>query len=229
MTAARIFPRRRAVHAAFLPALLVALLGTGTLYAQTPNRAGLVVVHGDGSVIRRCVEFDGESISGYELLERSGLDLRMEVSGMGPTICAIDQEGCGAGEHCFCRCLSSPCEYWSYWRLEDGGWRYASVGAGNTQVSDGMVEAWVWSEGNMQKGTAQQPPDLTLDAICQAQPAAAPAPRASEPDSAPDHTPERLAGPMGLLLVLGAPLLAAAGWWVARQSRKAPQGERHEQ
>lgn len=214
-------------------ALTLWLFSAGSGYAQTPHRAGLVIVHGDGSVLSRCVEFDGESISGYELLERSGLELRMEVSGMGPTICAVDQEGCGAGEHCFCRCLSSPCEYWSYWRLEDDGWRYASVGAGNTQVSDGMVEAWVWSEGSMQKGTAPQPPDLTLDAICQAQPAAAPAPRAgapnNTPDSAPNNTPGRLAGPVGLLLVIGAPLLAAAGWWVARQGRKAPQGERHEQ
>lgn len=225
-------PRRRAWAAALLLALLI-MGRAGSVHAQTPNRAGLVIVHGDGSVTSRCVEFESESISGYELLERSGLELRTEVSGMGPTICAIGQEGCGAGEHCFCRCLSSPCEYWSYWRLEDGSWRYSSLGAGNTKVSDGAVEAWVWSEGNMQKGTAQQPPDLTLDAICQAQPAAAtPAPATPAPAAAvavPEAAPGRLAVPAGMLLVIGAPLLVAVVWWVARQRRKTPAGSRHEE
>jgi hypothetical protein len=95
-----------------------------------------------------------------------------------------------------------------------------------------MVEAWVWSKGSMQKGTAQEPPDLTLDAICQAQPAtAAPAPvaDATEAATATDAAAGRLAGPLGMLLVIGAPLLVAAGWWVARQSRKAQAGEGHEE
>lgn len=190
--------------------------------AQTPNQAGLVIVHGDDSVITRCVQFDAESISGYDLLERSGLELRMEVSGMGPTICAIEQEGCAASESCFCRCLSSPCEYWSYWRQGEAGWSYSNMGAGQTTVADGAVEAWVWGEGSMQKGTAQQPPDLSLDAICRTEAAAMPVAADARPEPAPTG---RLAGPMGMLLVLGAPLLAAAGWWLARQARKAPRGE----
>ena len=53
--------------------LLLGLLPTATLQAQTPNQAGLVVVHGDGTTTSRCVNFESESISGYELLERSGL------------------------------------------------------------------------------------------------------------------------------------------------------------
>src|SRR5690606_30109092 len=97
-------PVHRALSlAAAVMSVLVLTLLTGDVQAQTPHQAGLVVVHGDGSVISRCVQFESESISGYELLERSGLALRTEVSGMGPTICAIDEEGCAAGEHCFCR------------------------------------------------------------------------------------------------------------------------------
>ncbi len=219
-------PRRLALRAALLLALALLILGrAGALHAQTPNQAGLVILHGDGTTVSRCISFESESISGYELLERSGLEMRTEVSGMGPTLCAIDGEGCAAGEHCFCRCLSSSCEYWSYWRLEDDGWRYSNIGAGNTTVTAGVVDAWVWSEGSIQKGTAHEPPDLTLDAICQAQTAAqTSASSASEPEGAPQRT----AGSLGLLLVIGAPILVAVGWWLMRQARPAPVGQQEE-
>lgn len=216
--ARRLIPRLRTP----VVVMLLTMLSTAPVRAQTPNQAGLIIVSGDGSVSTRCVQFDAESISGYELLERSGLELRMEVSGMGPTICAIDQEGCAAGEHCFCRCLSSPCVYWSYWRLGDEGWSYSSMGAGNTTVTDGTLDAWVWGEGNMQKGTAQQPPDLTLDAICSA-------PAVSE-DAAPDipiadTTADAVTTGWAvefweIALVLGAPLPAVALWWFVRRTRR---------
>lgn len=201
--------------------ILALILLAGDVYAQTPNRAGLVVVHGDGSVMSRCVQFESESISGYELLERSGLSLRTEVSGMGPTICAIDEEGCAAGEHCFCRCLSSTCEYWSYWRLEETGWSYAQIGAGNTTVTDGMVEAWVWSEGTIQRSADRQPPEITLEDICEAEPAQPSATTAATEvrDETQDETSTGpLAGPLGMLVVIGAPLLAAVVWWAVRQA-----------
>ena len=41
--------------------------------AQTGNQAALVVVHGDGSLVTRCVEFNEPQINGYDLLQRSGL------------------------------------------------------------------------------------------------------------------------------------------------------------
>ena len=44
--------------------------------AQTSSQAGLVVEFGDGSVEEFCISFDGDSLTGFELLERSGMDIR---------------------------------------------------------------------------------------------------------------------------------------------------------
>lgn len=143
-------------------------LGSGSAQAQAPNRAGLVVVHGDGTVETRCVGFAEETLSGYDLLAQSGLALRSEVTSMGQTICALDNEGCDESSTCFCQCQSSPCIYWSYWQLDGETWRYASLGAGSTTLRDGAVEGWVWTEGRIGQDAERMPPPLTFDDICTA-------------------------------------------------------------
>jgi hypothetical protein len=150
------------------PALLVAVLVLlpRVAYAQEENRAGLVVVFGDGRVEQQCVAFAEDSISGYDLLQRSGLPLSIEAGAIGPTVCSIGKEGCSyPQESCFCRCQGSPCVYWSYWRLQgDGRWRYQSLGAGNTEVRTGDVEGWRWAEGTT--NNAAEPPAMTFADVC---------------------------------------------------------------
>ena len=86
-------------------AILVILFGAVAIRADGPNQVGLVVVHGDGDIVTRCIEFDEEKISGYDVLDRSGLDLNIEPSGMGATVCRIDNEGCTFPQDpCFCQC-----------------------------------------------------------------------------------------------------------------------------
>jgi hypothetical protein len=146
-------------------AILLALL-PASASAQEENQAGLVVVFGDGRVEQRCVGFAEAAISGYELLRRSGLPLSVEAGAIGPTVCRIDAEGCGfPQEACFCRCMGSPCIYWSYWRQQpDGGWRYQALGAGNTQVRNGDVEGWHWAEGTTSSAAA--PPAVSFAELC---------------------------------------------------------------
>ena len=148
----------------FVVALLVLLPGVAR--AQDENQAGLVVVFGDGRVERQCVAFAEDTITGYDLLQRSGLPLSVEAGAIGPTVCSIDKEGCSfPAESCFCRCQSSPCIYWSYWRLEtEGSWRYQSLGAGNTKVRNGDVEGWRWAAGTPQD--AEEPPAVSFADIC---------------------------------------------------------------
>lgn len=125
--------------------------------AQTERRAALIAQFGDGSCVTRCVPFSAESITGLELLIRSGL----EVSLWGGAVCRIEQEGCDyPAQPCFCQCKGSSCQYWSYWHLRDGAWTYAQTGSGDYHVHDGDVEAWLW-------GDAQTPPiALSFAAIC---------------------------------------------------------------
>ena len=153
-----------------IAALLVMWMLTGTpARAQDDSRAGLVIVHGDGRMTKQCVTFAEEDISGYELLKRAGPPLSIEAGAIGATVCSIDGEGCAfPQESCFCRCQGSPCTYWSYWRQSAQGWQYQNLGAGNTKVRNGDVEAWHWAAGT--PTDAEKPPALTFAAICAAEP-----------------------------------------------------------
>jgi len=123
---------------------------------ESVNKAGLAVTLPDGSTILRCVEFSGESISGFEVLENSGLALETVFDPtMGNAVCGIEGQGCET-DNCFC---GMP-DYWSYWHLDPDGeeWSYSQVGSDTYQVSAGMVDGWSWGE---------EPPTLvSFDDIC---------------------------------------------------------------
>jgi hypothetical protein len=135
--------------------------------ANGPHRVGLVVAHGNGQVIKQCIEFSEDQLTGYDVLERSGLDMNADVtSGMGATICRIDHEGCTyPAEDCFCQCQGSPCIFWSYWHLSNGDWKFSNLGASGYQVKDGDVEGWVWGEG-VPSGGGEKPPLISFAEIC---------------------------------------------------------------
>lgn len=147
--------------------LLVPLLSLPAMgRAQEGNRAGVIVVKGDGEVLTACVTFSEPTISGMGLLERSGLDFTLQASGGNATVCSIAGEGCGfPGEGCFCQCQGGgSCRYWSYWHQNGGVWQYATTGAPLHRVPPGGIDAWTWGEGT--GGAAPRPPAITFDAIC---------------------------------------------------------------
>lgn len=157
--------------------LLVALLWPKLASAQDANQAGLVIVHGNGQVITRCVQFSEPELSGYDLLQRSGLDLNIDAGGMGVAICRIDNEGCTYPQQsCFCGTEGDSYRYWAYWQLAGGIWQYANLGASNHQVQPGTVEGWIWGTGNLEAATP--PPLISLAEIC-APPTASPTPAAT--------------------------------------------------
>ena len=174
-------------------AVLAGLWGASTLQASGPNRAGLVVAHADGSVVTRCVEFGEDQITGYDLLDRSGLDLNVEQLGAeGLTVCRLDGEGCDfPQEPCFCECTGggSNCVYWSYWHLASGGWQYSAIGAAQSSIRNGSVDGWVWGLGNV--SAASPPPAIPFEQIClpaTATPTHTPPPSPT-PTSVPSPTP----------------------------------------
>ena len=158
---------RYLVHGPLLFAVLLIALGTALVQADDPNKVGLVVVHGDGEVIQQCIEFADNEISGYELLERSGLALEADVgSGLGVAVCGIDNEGCSYPEDdCFCQCQGASCVFWIYWRLIDGDWQFSQLGAANQNLRDGDVDGWIWGQGSRQNG-GERPPAVTFEEIC---------------------------------------------------------------
>ncbi len=157
------------VIALCLIAFLLPVTALAQEEGQEENRAGLVVIHGDGTTVQRCISFSEPEISGLQVLERSGLDLNYDPgNSMGAAICRIDGEGCSfPQEDCYCQCQEPPCFFWSYWYRMDGEWTFSPLGAASRKVKDGNAEAWVWSEGTISNNAERQPPaDLTYDQIC---------------------------------------------------------------
>ena len=150
-----------------LLALALALPALGRAQEQQPNRAGLVIRHGDGRVVTACVSFAEPEISGVDLLERAGVSYIAQTGGGGSAVCKLDGEGCDyPAEDCFCKCKGAECVYWAYQSLRGGKWSYSQIGAASFRVKPGDVQGWAWGAGSIQSGA--QPPILALDQICAA-------------------------------------------------------------
>lgn len=135
------------------------------LAAQSDNRAALVVNMGGGNVQTKCVSFPEEQITGYDLLQRSGLGLVVEVQGAGALVCSIDGIGCPA-ENCLCQCAGgSDCVYWSYWHKIGGNWQYSAGGSSSYPIKNGMVDGWSWGPGASNQ--ANPPPNVAFEEVCQ--------------------------------------------------------------
>jgi hypothetical protein len=140
-------------------------MGLSPLFADESGQAALVIQFDEARVETLCLPLEGESITGMELLDRSGLSLIVQPgSSMGVTICQIKDVGCAyPAKACFCQCMGGgDCAYWNYFYREPGGdWIYSALGAVMHKVQPGAVEAWVWGDGT-------QPPtdELTFEAIC---------------------------------------------------------------
>ncbi len=162
----------------------IVIFSTALVRADDPNKVGLVVVHGDDSVVKQCIEISENEINGLELLERSGLDLSYELSGgMGGFVCRIDNEGCQyPQEPCDCQCRGSTCTFWSYWILVDSTWKFSGLGASSYKVKDGDVQGWVWGEGSP-GGGGTSPPVVTFKEICGR------SPKKDTVTPTPTHTP----------------------------------------
>lgn len=204
--AAAVSARRLFLVAAALVAAIAAG-STGTAVGGGPNRAGLVVRHDDGRVERTCVAFDEQTISGMELLERSGLDVVAERSALGAAICSLDGEGCRhPDQDCFCRFPT----FWGYWVQEqdDARWRFSETGSQDRDVEDGSLHGWSFGRDGK-----PAPPSTSFDEVCTGGETAAPrAPARAAADagerpasSRPSYAP--FAAFAGALMLLAAVLV----------------------
>lgn len=124
------------------------------------NVAGLVVDYGNGRVSYAWVPFEEEEITGVELLQRSGLDVvTVTFGGMGEGICQIEITGCPVDD-CrkrLCQTADPESPFWRYSRQEaPGEWSFVALGASDTKVRDGDIDAWSWT------GVEPELPSLTM-------------------------------------------------------------------
>lgn len=171
-----------------LLACALPMLGRAQSAQDEPNHAGLIIRHGDGRVVTACVGFSEPSISGFELLQRSGIPFIAQSSGMGAAVCKLDGEGCDyPTEDCFCRRDGPTTIYWAYSRLTANGWVFSPLGASSIRVQPGDVNGWAWGTGSVASGA--QPPVIPFDQVCQVQASTPMPPTSASPTPPPTATP----------------------------------------
>jgi hypothetical protein len=159
-----------------------------TTAAGELHHAGLVIVFPDGTDTY-CIAFEGDELTGLELLAMTGLPIvDGGFGGLGDAVCRIDDVGCSDPGNCWCQCRGADCHYWSYFELDAGEWDYLQIGASQHRVRDSDVVGWVWGNG-------RTPPGATSSAaICApAQPTPVPTPTRARISTAP---PPATATPM---------------------------------
>lgn len=130
--------------------LAATFLLSGQATAQeSGNLAGLVVVHNDGRVSYAVVQFSEESLSGVELLKRSGFEVtEVAFGGLGIGVCSIDETGCDVSV-CRQRVCQGPKPddpYWQYFLANpDGSWSASALGISADTVNPNDVRAFIWS------------------------------------------------------------------------------------
>jgi hypothetical protein len=104
-----------------------ACAGTGS------NHATLLVQHGDGSVVTRCVAFESASITGEQLLNDSGVKWSGQAfGGFGVAVCAVDGE---PATHASC---PGAQRYWAVFVERGGGaWQLTPVGVSTLTLAEG--------------------------------------------------------------------------------------------
>jgi hypothetical protein len=104
--------------------------------AAVTHRVGVVVEHGDGRVLRRCVGFDTASATALGVLQASGLEVGIASygGGLGAAVCQIDNEPSSYPPGCF----TSSGSYWVLFVSRAGGaWVVSDLGASNVTVATG--------------------------------------------------------------------------------------------
>jgi hypothetical protein len=130
-------------------AVVLSVFAGSPVSGEELHHAGLVVRHGDGRLVYAYVAFPEESISGVELLRRSGISLvTIGFGGLGEGVCTLDGEGCPASD-CrkrVCQGSGDDAPFWQYFRQRSPGeWVPLSLGASATKVRDGDVDGWSWT------------------------------------------------------------------------------------
>ncbi|MHB8488179.1 MAG: hypothetical protein ACYDCS_01600 [Candidatus Dormibacteria bacterium] len=104
--------------------------------AASVHRAGLLVEHGDGQVIRRCVGFGTPTATALALLQASGLEVGTSSygGGLGTAVCQIDNEPPTYPSGCF----TASGSYWVLFVSRAGGaWVNSDLGASSVMLAAG--------------------------------------------------------------------------------------------
>lgn len=113
--------------------------GAGCFQAKAAHRAYVVAEHLSGKVVNSCVGFDGESITGPELMKNSHLEFRTATTSFGLGVCQVDNEPAHYDE-----CFPKGQPFWELLLDPKGqpNWTESSTALDQVRVSDGGAIGW---------------------------------------------------------------------------------------
>lgn len=120
--------------------------------ANSTHHGYVVVEHGSGSSITRCVGFSGDSIDGETAMHMSGIEYRSEPVSSGKAMCQVDNEPSQ-----FDRCFPQNQPYWALFVESHGHWSSAPNGYTHVTLHDGDALGWHYVQA---QDTAPGPPPL---------------------------------------------------------------------
>ena len=109
------------------------------------NQAGLVINHLDGSRRIQVVDFYGETLTGFQLIQKSGLGYVAAQYSFGVSICAIDGEG-HPSDNCFGDFAAGDPSWALYDLTANDEWTSSPVGVGDSIVYGGQVQGWLFGQ-----------------------------------------------------------------------------------
>ena len=156
--------RSRLLRAVLFAVLASVVLGTATIGAPASaasGKAGVVVVHGDGTVKVDCVRLTKAEITGFRLLQKSRFAFLAASFSFGHALCWLDGEGVQTTSTDDCLPASGPT--WGYFTQDkgDAGPASSEVGSDDRTVTRGAVDYWVFDEFPQ-----QTPKALKIRDIC---------------------------------------------------------------
>jgi hypothetical protein len=177
--------------ALLVPASVIPWPGSAaTCAAASTHRVAVVVQHGGGATLSRCVSFTTDSISGEQALAGSHIEAGLLPSGgFGKAVCQLDNEPATYPPTCWTG--TSP--FWALFVAHGGGWAYSTVGVSSIVLHDGD-----WLGFRYQSQSKHDPPSSGGDCPDPTPPPATPKPTpkpTAPPTLPPKPTPARTAAP----------------------------------
>ena len=131
-----------------LPILLGAWLATpgsparpACAFAAGTHHVAVVVEHGSGSVLSRCVSFTADQLKGADVMRLSGVEYGTSSYGgsLGSAVCQVDGEPASYPPNC----LTSTSSYWAMFVSRGGGrWLISNAGVSSQVFSAGDALGW---------------------------------------------------------------------------------------
>ncbi|HKW60347.1 MAG TPA: hypothetical protein VJR46_11410 [Candidatus Dormibacteraeota bacterium] len=108
--------------------------------ASAPHHAYIVVQHGAGARLQKCVGFSGDTIDGKTLMDQSRIEFQSMTFTFGEAICQIDNEPAQ-----FTKCFADNGPNWSLFIDTGGAWTVAQTGYTQVTLHDREALGWLYT------------------------------------------------------------------------------------